>query len=374
MPGSKPVTSGALNRRDLLAGSTSVLAAAGAVKAVQSRGLSGPLRVVQIGVQGHWGEIMRDIPRAQDCRLVAVARSQPGEDLSALQSRPAWNDEVRIYDDYRQMLEEVRPHLVATFMPYGLNGQANIAAARQGCHIISEKPLAGTLGELQTLRQERDRAGVRITALLGMRLAPALAAARRAVADGLIGEPVLISAQKSYRWGTNRPEFYKQRRTYGGSIPWVAIHAIDFIRFVTGLEYAEVTARQAVKVHQDYPGCEDCGALLFGMTNGGHATLTFDFLRPAKADSHGDDRLRVVGSKGIVEVRLAGKGTCELVTNEEELTSVPLPDSGRSQFLDFVAEIRGGPQHFLAPDDAFRATEVALKARSAADEGRTVKL
>lgn len=335
---------------------------------------AGPLRVAQIGVQGHFGDVMTGIPQLPECRLVAVARSSPDENVESLARFPAWHDGVAVFDDYREMLDEAKPDVVTVFCPYAHNGRANLEAVRRGCHVLSEKPIASSVAELEMLRRERDRAGVRLSAVLPMRLHPAFAAAHLAVKEGRIGEPLCISAQKSYRWGDSRPWYFKRREDYGGSIPWVAIHAIDFIRFVTGLDYADVTARQAAKVHTDYPECEDCGALLFTMRNGGQATLTFDYLRPQKAASHGDDRIRVAGSKGVVEVRLSGTPFCELVTQDAEARQLDLPKSERNVFVDFVHELRGEGTHFLAPEDPFRATEVALKAREAADRKTTMAL
>ncbi|HPD30898.1 MAG TPA: Gfo/Idh/MocA family oxidoreductase [Phycisphaerae bacterium] len=332
------------------------------------------LRVAQVGVQGHFGDIVTGIPKVEGCSLVAVARSFPDEPVEQLKEKPVWNPDTRIFDDYRQMLDEVRPDIVAAFAPYAHNGQVSIEAVRRGCHVISEKPLASTLEDLDALRAERDRAKVRVTAMLAMRFHPGLMAAHKAVQEGSIGEPLLISAQKSYAWGQGRPWYFKLRKNYGGSIPWVAIHAIDFIRFVTGLDFTSVTARQAVKVHKDYPECEDCGALLFDMSNGGQATLTFDYFRPPKAGSHGDDRLRVAGSRGVVEVRITNTTFCELITDEQGPAQLPLSDESHNIFIDFVESLRGLRPHFLSEEDPFRATEVALKARDSADRRVTVAL
>lgn len=367
-----------ITRRTLVAGAaaSATVAAIRATRAEEETSRKEPpmLRVAQIGMQGHFGDIVRGIPEIDNCELVAVARSFPDEEIEDLERFPAWKDEVRIFDDAVKMLDTVKPDVVSVFTPYAHNGRFNIEAARRGCHIMSEKPLTGTLDELERLRAERDRNRCRVTAVLGMRLNPAMTAAHLAVQRGEIGEPLLVSAQKSYKWGDNRPWYFKQREDYGGSIPWVAIHAIDFIRYISGLEYADVTARQAVKVHKDYPECEDCGALLFEMTNGGQCTLTFDYFRPKTARSHGDDRIRVVGSKGIVEVRLNRETFCELITQDAEAKPLPLPDSHKNVFIDFVNELRGKGRHYLSPEDPFRATEVALKARAAADTKKTVKL
>jgi predicted dehydrogenase len=332
-----------------------------------------PLRVVQVGAQGHYGDIVTGIPLVKDCRLVGVARSFPAESVENITKSLAWSPAVPIYDDYRKMLDELEPDIVAVFAPYASNGQVNIEAVRHGCHVISEKPVASTLNDLDTLRAERDRMKVRVAAMLTMRSQPGFVAAHKAVRAGCIGEPLLISAQKSYKWG-GRPWYFKLRKDYGGSIPWVAIHAIDFIRFVTGLEFTSVTARQVVKLHKEYPQCEDCGALLFEMSNGGHATLTFDYLRPAPAGSHGDDRLRVAGTRGVVEVRVAEQTFCELISDERAATQLPLAADKHNIFVDFVASLRGGHPLGFSDEDVFRATEVALKARDAADRRLTVEL
>lgn len=364
---------GTMTRRGLF----SAAAAAGVsvvTKRAGATSTNGEIRVAQVGVQGHFGDVVQGIPKLANCRLVAVAKSWPEENIGPLKRTPAWTDQVRVFDDSRKMLDEIKPDLVAVFAPYAQNGKVNIEAARRGCHVFSEKPIAASMEDLGALRAARDTMKIRVTAMLPMRTFPVFVAARQAVEQGQIGEPVLISAQKSYKFGTTRPAYYKKRGTYGGSILWVAIHAIDFIRYVSGLDYARVTALHAVKGHPDYPECEDCGALLFGMKNGGQATLTFDYFRPNKATSHGDDRLRVVGTKGIVEVRLTDKPFCELVTNDAGPKQLPLPESDKNVFVDFVESIRAGTPHILSPEDPFRATEVAIKARDSADGKKTISL
>jgi predicted dehydrogenase len=336
--------------------------------------MDGEIRVAQVGVQGHCEDVLGGVPKISKCRLVAAAKSFPGENLSRIRLSSAWSKDARVYDDYRKMLDEVRPDIVTTFAPYAANGGINIEAVTRGCHVFSEKPVAASVAELDALRAARDRQKVQVTAMLNMRTFPAFVAARDAVRQGRIGEPVLLAAQKSYQWGPSRPDYYKKRETYGGSFPWVAIHAIDFMRFVSGLDFASVTALQAVKGHPGYPECEDCGAALFGMANGGQGALTFDYFRPRKATSHGDDRLRVVGTKGIVEVRLTNKPFCELMTDDSLPAQLPLPESEVNMFVGFVESLRTGKPHVLTSDDALRATEVAIKARDSADTRKTIPL
>lgn len=334
--------------------------------------MAGTLRVATIGAVGHVNYLVDGLKADPTCTFVAAARHEEGERLEpVLNSEAAKRDQPKVYGDYRQMLDEVRPDIVCVCMKYYRNAEGCVAAAERGCHILCEKPIATELADLQRVREAVQRAGVRLTGMFGYRFDRRFQAAKKAVAEGLIGEPSLAFGQKSYKFGT-RPEWYKDRRTYGGTIPWVAIHAIDFVRYVTGMEYTSVTAQQANKAHPEYPGLEDCGALLFGLSNGGQAVITFDYLRASKADGHGDDRLRVAGSEGVLEVRPADD-CCQAITHKQAV--VELQHNGDIDlFADFVKELRGQGQHLIGPEEALRLTEVALKAREAADTGRTIGL
>jgi len=99
--------------------------------------------------------------------------------------------------------------------------------------------------------------------------------------------------------------------------------------------------------------------------------MRIDYLRPAAAKSHGDDRLRIVGTRGIVECQ---SERVTLVTESEGLQEVnPLP-AGKSLFLDFLESIYLGKPHMLSATDIFRISEVVLKAREAADTGKVVRI
>ncbi len=77
--------------------------------------------------------------------------------------------------------------------------------------------------------------------MLSSRYIPGFHAVWSAVQDGAVGEPLLINALKSYKLGTRHP-MYTHRATYGGTIPWVAIHGIDWIHWITGGAITDVSA------------------------------------------------------------------------------------------------------------------------------------
>ncbi len=107
------------------------------------------------------------------------------------------------------------------------------------------------------------------------------------------------------------------------------------------------------------------------MSNGASVAARLDYLRPAKAASHGDDRLRVTGTKGVIEVN-EGDDAITLVT-EAGTERIPF-ETTENIFVEFVKFLRGGRPPRITADDSFYITEVVLRARDAADEKKLVAL
>lgn len=328
------------------------------------------MRVGVIGTVGHLNYVLNGIPVLDGVELVAAAAGTPDEDLGRIRAHNAFSDETIFYDDWVTMLDKADLEIVAVCRPYPMNAEATIAALERNIHVVTEKPVATTFDTLNKVEEARAGSSARLTTMFGMRFEPAFRAARKAVEDGRIGEPVLATGQKSYKFG-NRPEFFRNRDTYGGSILWVGIHAVDFVRWVSRLDYTLVTALHGNAAHPDYPGCEDHGGILYRFTNGGTAVINLDYLRPEGAPTHGDDRLRIAGTEGIVEVIDAGSRAVLLRGGATE--DLPLAESV-NLLVDFVGDLRGGPSHLIEPYEATYVTRLALMAREAADRGKILSL
>lgn len=328
-------------------------------------------RMCVIGAAGHSGLVTGELPHFPQVQWVAYAPSFDGEDVSTY-ARLGTAKQARAYEDWRAMLDAEHPDIVTICGRYDLNGPLAIEVARRGCHIISEKPAAQTLEDVAALRRAVAEAGVQYAIMLAMRYDPPYWTAHQLVRQGLIGQPYLITGQKSYRWGT-RPAWYANPQYYGNSMTWVGIHAFDFARWIAGVEYTEVHAYHANLVHTDRPGCQDVATVIAKLSNGGSATFNLDYLRPAAAPTHGDDRLRVAGDKGVLEI--CDQGTrLHVITATENVPVWPLQPSGRTMFGDFVAALERRGSLLVSPEEAFSITEFAIKAAQAADSGLIIKI
>ncbi len=329
--------------------------------------------LVIVGSAGHVGYVLSDLATYPQVRFTGYAPSYPGEDVARYGRPGADGTAPRGYDDWRTLLDGERPDVVVVAGRYDLNAPISIEAARRGCHVISEKPAATTLADLATLRKEVARGGGLYTSMLALRYQEPFYTARTLVAEGLIGEPYLINGQKSYKWGASRPDWYADPAKYGNTMAWVGIHAFDFCRWIAGVDFAEVSAYHANRVHTERPGCQDVATVAARLTNGGCASFSMDFMRPAGASTHGDDRARIVGSKGVLEVRDEGR-RLQVITADRDVADWPLTNPGRTFLGDFVGALEGTGNLLITSDEAFRVTEFALKAAQSADEGRPVRM
>jgi predicted dehydrogenase len=364
-----------VDRRRFLQSTVAASLALAATGRAETRRPIAPDTVIRVGLIGHDGHadiLLRSIPSLSHVQLTAYAKGDPGEDRTWFEKRFPGASPPRRYENYHDMLEKEPLDVVGVCLPFFQNAEASIQAARKGIHVLSEKPVALNLADLDRLEQEINQRGVCFSTMLEMRGMPIFQAARKAVQQGALGEPILLSSQKSYQYGADRPWYYKERKTYGGTIPWVGIHAIDYMRWVSGQEYTQVAAFQGNKAHPQTPGCEDHAGLLFRLANGGTATCHLDFLRPESAPTHGDDRLRIAGSEGVLEVSDLDNRVL-LISAKGKVGELPLP-SPVELFATFIAHLRGEGEPLVSAQDAFTMTRICLRARDAADTGVWVKL
>jgi len=327
------------------------------------------MRLAQIGFYGHHsllhlaGSDRLDKQIVNRLELVAVASE--GEEGTPPPRVKSEFSGVPLFADYRRMIEAVKPDIVSIGCRYALNGKAALFALERGIRVVCEKPVADSLSELAALDDCVRRSGIPLIPEFTMRWLPAFQAARGVVKSGALGRVVLASAQKSYAFG-NRPEFYRKRSLYGGTVGWVAVHAIDFIRWCTGLEYASVAGFHGNLSQPGYAECEDHAVLSFGLRGGGAASVTADFLNPCTPGFRNDDRLRIAGELGCVEVR---HGSCyHRATGVEEkclASGGALPEEVANGLLRCAL----GESTHVTWEDARRVTEVCLLARDAADSG-----
>ncbi len=312
------------------------------------------MKICIIGNSGHWGYARKEL---QNHTLVGIAPGYPGDDMAAAQARLAQlGIEATVYEDYRQLINLADVAVINT--RFDLNAEIAAKCLEKNVHAFTEKPLATSLRQLEMLRKAQEKSQAMVIGMFGIRYTGWNLTVQEAVKD--IGTIRMVNAQKSYKLGP-RPEFYENRQQFGGIIPWVAIHAIDWIWAVTGAKVEKLNAMVS-DLHNDNRGDLEMEALCqFQLEGGILASVNADYYRPLTAPTHDDDRLRVVGTKGIVEYK-GGVVTRIGPNGEEELPLLP----GENIFSLFLRRING-ENVGITPQECFYLTEIALKTRDLAD-------
>lgn len=331
-----------------------------------------PLRVAVIGSWGHVAIPLDACQRVDGVRIVGLAPAAPDDNPDNVRRQIAKAVEAPVFSDYHQLLTQTRPDLAIIATRLDRIAPVAIEAAGKGCHLICEKPLSiehALLGELFQVVTSRC---LHCLPILTNRQHPVLHAAVTAVRAGRIGQVVLANARKSYKWGT-RPEWFGDRRRYGGTIPWIGIHALDFVHAVVDRPFTAVAAMQSNAAHPQRHDCEDNCTLLLEMEGGAHATISIDYFRPENATTWGDDWLRVVGTKGTIEACM-DRGVCLLQAEDTPQMELHLP-MGVPAFDTFLEAIK--QEQPYPPEqtrNGFILTHAALCARDAADQSQLLHI
>ncbi len=328
------------------------------------------VKIAFIGDSGHGANFtINGIEgRENEVKFVGAAPGSKGESIKFMPSLARFGG-TNLYDDYKEMLRVEKPDLVVVDNYYAQHAPIVVDAFNAGCHVFCEKPIASTLEELDDIYYAWQQAGTRLTSMLNFRYTGSFYKAWQLIQEGAIGDVRLLNAQKSYKMGT-RPQFTHRRENYAGTIPWVGIHGIDWIAWMSGRKFVSATALQTRAYNGGNGSLETNALVQYQLEDDVMASLTIDYFNPPTAPRWGDDRIRVVGTKGVLEVK--GPDYLTLINGDAEgIQQLDCP-AEQQMFPDFLDEIQGKGQCRVTAEASFIATEAAIRAQMAADTHTTV--
>ncbi|WP_439557738.1 Gfo/Idh/MocA family protein [Dyadobacter sp.] len=199
------------------------------------------------------------------------------------------------------------------------------------------------------------------------------------IKEGAIGKVVQTIGLGPHRMNANtRPEWFFDKKRFGGIICDIASHQFDQFLFFTNSTKAEVVASQVGNVnHPQYPKFEDFGdAMLRG--NGGAGYIRVDWFTPDGLKSWGDGRLTVLGTEGFIEIRknvdIGGRdgGNHLFLVNNKETVYVDCSKTELPYGRQLVDDVLNRTETAMSQEHCFLATELALKAQKQAQNVATV--
>ncbi|MEU6737995.1 Gfo/Idh/MocA family protein [Streptosporangium sandarakinum] len=184
--------------------------------------------------------------------------------------------------DWRDLVARDDVQVVDICTPGDSHAEIAIAALEAGKHVICEKPLANTVAEAEAMTEAAKRAaarGVHAMVAFNYRRVPAVALARRWVAEGRLGELRHVRAQYLQDWIVD-PDFplvwrLQRDRAGSGALGDIGAHIIDTAQFVTGRRLTGVSALTETFV-KHRPLAEGSSGLSAGGAAGETGEVTVD--------------------------------------------------------------------------------------------------
>jgi len=230
------------------------------------------------------------------CEVVAVADPDENGRADAAKRTGA----AKAFADYRQMLDDARPQIVAIGPRWlGAHRDMVVAAAEHGCHIYMEKPMCRTPAEADEIVAACQKHKVKLALAHQTRYSPRLQAVQELIAAGQLGTVLELRGRG------------KEDARGGGEDLWVlGSHIMNLIDYFGGepkwcFGRVEQGGKPVTKEHVR-EGAEQIGPLagdsvtaVYGLSSG--ATAYFGSRR-SMGGGKGRFALQILGSAGIVEI------------------------------------------------------------------------
>ncbi|MGA4845527.1 Gfo/Idh/MocA family protein [Streptomyces sp. G5(2025)] len=191
----------------------------------------------------------RTVGRVFDLPVEPVLAAVCGRDAGAVRAaadRLGW---AAAETDWRALLARDDVDLVDICTPGDSHAEIAVAALEAGKHVLCEKPLANTVEEAEAMAEAAERARSRgQVAMVGFnyRRVPALALARRMVAEGRLGtlRHVRLTYLQDWLVDAEFPLTWRLLKEHAGSgaLGDLGAHIVDLAQYLVGEQVAGVSA------------------------------------------------------------------------------------------------------------------------------------
>jgi len=194
--------------------------------------MSNEIRIGLIGAGGIAAYVhFPGFKTAPGARVVAVADPDHG----LLAKRKAEWGGIRTHTDPMELLRAQDIDAVVVATPNFMHAPLAIEAARQGKHVLCEKPLAMSLAEARTMLAAAQKAGIRHMTAFTYRQVPAMRYLKHILDRGDLGQPRHFRAQRFQQFTDLSLGWRQWKATAAtGELGDMASHRIDYGRLLVG--------------------------------------------------------------------------------------------------------------------------------------------
>ncbi|HEY4290215.1 MAG TPA: Gfo/Idh/MocA family oxidoreductase [Puia sp.] len=307
--------------------------------------------------------------------LVALYAKQPDLTAAFLKTYP----EAKLAKSESEILEDPAIQLVLSSGIPDERAPLGVRVMHHGKDYLTDKPGIISLEQLAEVKKVQKETKRIYSIMYSERFEnKATEKASQLVKTGAIGQVIQTVNLAPHRISNNigktglavRPDWFWDKKRFGGILTDIGSHQFDQYLHFTGSTEAQVLMSQVGNVHHpDKPLFEDFGDVMLS-GNGGTGYIRVDWFTPDALDTWGDGRLTILGTDGYIEVRkntdiLSGnKGGNHLyMVNNKEMVHMDCNNEALPFGPLFVDDVLNRTETAMTQAHCFLATELALKAQ-----------
>lgn len=299
--------------------------------------------------------------------LVALYVKEPDLTAAFLKAFP----EAKLAKSENEILEDPAIQLVLSSGIPDERAPLGIRVMKHGKDYLSDKPGITSLEQMAEVKKVQKETRRIYSIMYSERFEnKATEKASELVKAGAIGPVIQTVNLAPHRIGKVRPDWFWDKKRYGGILTDIGSHQFDQYLHFTGTTEAQVLLSQVGNVHHpDNPLFEDFGDVMLS-GNGGTGYIRVDWFTPDALDTWGDGRLTILGTDGYIEVRKNTdilspyKGGNQLyLANNKEMLHIDCNDVALPFGPLFVDDVVNRTETAMTQAHCFLATELALKAQ-----------
>jgi predicted dehydrogenase len=280
--------------------------------------------------------------------------------------------------DLRQALRKHQPSAVIVANPSALHLSIAVPAARAGCAVLLEKPIAASMAGLAGLADAVVTGGSTLLVGFQFRFHPALLRARQVLVDGSIGTVMSAHVHFSeylpawHPWEDYRSS-YAARADLGGGVLLTQCHSLDYLPWLVGR--VQAVSGFSGKLGDLEVDVDDTAEIAVRFSAGQMAGIHLDFSQRPPAH-----RLEITGTRGSILCDLLDGTTRVFRVESAVWETYPLPEGWErnTMFMDemrhFLAVARRESEPACTLDDGVRVMRLIDAIRRSNRSGRTITL
>lgn len=290
------------------------------------------------------------------------------------------------FTDLDQMLGMDEIELVVIGAPNDLHCEITLKAAAAGKHIVVEKPFCMNLAEADQMIDACKKANVKLMYAEELCFTPKYVRLKSLLDEGALGKPILLKQSEKHD-GPHADHFWDVERSGGGVTMDMGCHAIQFFRWINGLNPVKsVYAQMSTTVHQEKTLGDDNSIIILEFENGVTALAEESWTKLGGMD----DRAEIHGSEGVAyadvlqgnsiqtyskkgigyAVEKAGNTVGWSYTMYEETWNYGFPQ----EFQHFVDCVKNNKEPLVTGEDGKAVLEIIFAAYESAGTGKKVTL